>query len=90
MPAPLNLDRSFFIVWTGDEFHACADRKDAELTARSCLLDGVFVIECNPIEGWSRNVTADFLDDEEDDEDREDREYRAQRAWERAMRPVTL
>ncbi len=89
MSATLNLDRSYFIVWTGDEFHVTTDRKDAEHTARSCY-DGVFAIECNPVEGWSRDVTADFLDDEEADEEREFAEYRAHKAWERAMRPVTL
>lgn len=65
---PVCLDRSYWTVLSpGDDPVTTADRDEAaHILASLFTLIGVKVVEFNPVEGWSRDVTADF--DDEDDE----------------------
>lgn len=74
-----NLDRSFFSVIcelnSGDLYHPELDPAWDKLTVLEMAKEGQFdkvlhIIEFNPVEGFSRTISADLIDDEIEIEER--------------------
>lgn len=71
MNAKPNLDRTIWNVLCDGEISAFATKEEAAKEARDWLDWGAepVVIEFNTVEGWSRDVTLDFLPDDDDEDD---------------------